>query len=101
MSNKLSRLKTQRDDELSNRFRLWLNKERGRQVKGIEYFLKKRSDNTDLLITEIAKEHGLNKIPSLGLFTVGGYGRSELHPYSDIDLLLLSCLLYTSDAADE
>lgn len=90
MSNKLSRLKTQRDDELSNRFRLWLNKERGRQVKGIEYFLKKRSDNTDLLITEIAKEHGLNKIPSLGLFTVGGYGRSELHPYSDIDLLLLS-----------
>ena len=54
MSNKLSRLKTQRDDELSNRFRLWLNKERGRQVKGIEYFLKKRSDSTDLLITEIA-----------------------------------------------
>ena len=90
MSNQLSRLKTQSDDELSNRFRLWLNKERGRQVKGIEYFLKKRSDNTDLLITEIAKEHGLNKIPSLGLFTVGGYGRSELHPYSDIDLLLLS-----------
>ena len=65
MSNKLSRLKTQRDDELSNRFRLWLNKDRGRQVKGIEYFLKKRSDNTDLLITEIAKEHGLNKIPSI------------------------------------
>ena len=76
MSNKLSRLKTQRDDELSNRFRLWLNKERGRQVKGIEYFLKKRSDNTDLLITEIAKEHGLVKPMARSFNFVGSCYRS-------------------------
>ena len=42
-----------------------------------------------MLITEIAKEHGLNKIPSLGLFTENWYGRSELHPYSDIDLFFI------------
>ena len=51
MSNKLFRLKTKKDKELSNQFNSWLNNERGRQLKGIEYFLKKRSDNTDILIT--------------------------------------------------
>jgi len=90
MSNQLSVLKNKNEDSLSVQFNSWLNKERGRQVKGIEYFLKKRSENTDYLIVETAKEHKLNQIPDLGVFTVGGYGREELHPYSDIDLLLLS-----------
>ena len=90
MSNQLSKLKNKNEDNLSVRFNSWLSKERGRQVKGIEYFLNKRSKNTDHLIVETAKEHKLNQISNLGVFTVGGYGRAELHPYSDIDLLLLS-----------
>ncbi len=90
MSNQLSALKNKNEDNLSVQFNSWLNKERGRQVKGIEYFLNKRSENTDHLIVETAKEHKLNQISNLGVFTVGGYGRAELHPYSDIDLLLLS-----------
>ena len=90
MSNQLSTLKNKNEENLSVQFYSWLNKERGRQVKGIEYFLNKRSENTDHLIVETAKEHKLNQISNLGVFTVGGYGRAELHPYSDIDLLLLS-----------
>ena len=90
MPNQLSELKNKNEDNLSLQFNTWLNRERGRQVKGIEYFLNKRSENTDHLIVETAKEHDLNQISNLGVFTVGGYGRAELPPYYDIDLLLLS-----------
>ena len=90
MPNQLSELKNKNEDNLSLHFHTWLNKERGRRVKGIEYFLNKRSENTDHLIVETAKEYKLNQISNLGVFTVGGYGRAELHTYSDIDLLLLS-----------
>ena len=76
--------------DLSKQFENWLYKDRGRQIRGIEYFLNKRSENIDNLIQSIAHEAKLNLINDFGIFSVGGYGRGELHPYSDIDLLLLS-----------
>ena len=84
--------------DLSKQFENWLYKDRGRQIRGIEYFLNKRSENIDNLIQSVAYEAQLNLINDFCVFSVGGYGRGELHPHSDIDLLLLSknCLLYTS-----
>ena len=76
--------------DLSKQFEKWLFDDRGRQVRGIKYFLNKRSHNTDALIQSIANQTKLNEIKNFGIFSVGGYGRGELHPYSDIDLLLLS-----------
>ena len=38
------------NEDLSKQFEKWLFGDRGRQVRGIKYFLNKRSDNTDALI---------------------------------------------------
>ena len=55
----------------------------------IDQLLREYSQGVDDILSEIWSLH----LPSNSLSTlyaVGGYGREELHPYSDIDLLLVS-----------
>jgi [protein-PII] uridylyltransferase len=54
----------------------------------IESLVRQRSQCVDLLLIEAWLEMKLNNFP-ITLVAVGGYGRAELHPFSDIDLLLL------------
>ena len=49
--------------------------------------LKALSQLIDQVLTGAAREIGLP--PEVSLLAVGGYGRRELFPYSDIDLLVL------------
>ena len=54
----------------------------------IDYVLGARAMVMDRILSALWNDAGLNN-QSLGLFAVGGYGRGELHPFSDIDILIL------------
>ena len=54
----------------------------------IEYLLGARALVIDRLLDALWTDHALDD-SGLGLFAVGGYGRGELHPFSDIDILIL------------
>ena len=54
----------------------------------IDYLLGGRAMVMDRLLSALWADAELHEQP-LGLFAVGGYGRGELHPYSDIDILIL------------
>jgi len=61
-------------------------------IAGVDVMLlvPSRSAFMDKLLTRLWRYYKLNTIPDISLLAVGGYGRGELHPLSDIDILILT-----------
>ncbi|MBQ0761479.1 [protein-PII] uridylyltransferase [Marinobacter psychrophilus] len=60
------------------------------QGADIRALVKARSDTVDTVLLHIWNRYPLARSNNVALIAVGGYGRGELHPYSDIDLLILT-----------
>ena len=48
-----------------------------------------RSAVVDAVLTHLWQQYAKDCVATAALVAVGGYGRAELHPYSDVDILLL------------
>jgi [protein-PII] uridylyltransferase len=48
-----------------------------------------RSDFVDYLLVRLWRQHAAEHADGAAIVAVGGYGRGELHPWSDIDIMIL------------
>ena len=69
-------------------FQDWLGKSFSQHP--VNVLVKARALFIDDVLVQLWHQFGLHKSKDLSLIAVGGYGRGELHPCSDIDLLILS-----------
>ncbi len=56
----------------------------------VSELVQHRTEFIDNLLRKIWKQFGLDTFSNLALIAVGGYGRGDLQPHSDIDILILS-----------
>jgi len=74
-----------------------LLQERFAADEGIEELVRDRARLVDIALRAAWKRHAGRFAEDLALIAVGGYGRGELHPCSDIDIMVL---LPKSDSSD-
>ncbi|NQZ23176.1 MAG: [protein-PII] uridylyltransferase [Colwellia sp.] len=55
----------------------------------ISFLVATRAQFVDNILNKLWCQHNLDEY-QISLLAVGGYGRGELHPYSDVDILLLT-----------
>jgi len=56
----------------------------------VRALVRSRSHTVDRVLALIWNRYTFARSPDISLIAVGGYGRGELHPHSDIDLLILT-----------
>lgn len=61
-----------------------------RQGADVRALVHSRADTVDTVLRLIWNRYPFSGSPDIALIAVGGYGRGELHPQSDIDLLILT-----------
>jgi len=69
--------------------------------KEINKIVEMRACYVDELLVRLWDLVKLKEVTDLSLIAVGGYGRGELHPKSDIDLLILSEKKFSKDAEEK
>ena len=55
----------------------------------------------DCLLCKLYNQFQLYSFPEIAIIAVGGYGRKELHPFTDIDILILTETELDSDASEK
>ena len=70
--------------------------ERFRAGRDIRRLIEDRAWFVDNILQQAWGQFDWSRQADIALLAVGGYGRGELHPYSDIDLLILLTMMTTS-----
>ncbi|OKY25533.1 [protein-PII] uridylyltransferase [Thalassotalea sp. PP2-459] len=84
--------------QLNEEFYLWQKEQFINE--DVSFVLNARAHFVDKVLTKLWAQHQLDEY-QLSLLAVGGYGRGELHPFSDVDILLLTQEDLPQDLADK
>jgi [protein-PII] uridylyltransferase len=66
----------------------------------ISFLVTTRALFVDNILNKLWCQHNLDEY-QISLLAVGGYGRGELHPYSDVDILLLTQEIISDELAEK